>query len=162
MTPYPVLSLCIKLLLLLRMARAVQLWVNKTKHKVTVRLEKMVWVRDEHGWRWEGQNLPPRAAQHSLGHSGTSSGLNLFLVELRGKCGSRAVVHSGSHFALCTHGRAFVCFVFSLIIRQSLTSVHWRGAMKKTIQTEKRKARLASGLAGKAKPDTLSPVPKDE
>jgi hypothetical protein len=34
--------------------------------------------------------------------------------------------------------------------------------MKKTIQTEKRKARLASGLAGKAKPDTSSPVPKDE
>lgn len=34
--------------------------------------------------------------------------------------------------------------------------------MKKSIQTERRKARLASGLAGKEKPDTLSPVPMDE
>lgn len=42
------------------------------------------------------------------------------------------------------------CFgFFPLITRQSFTSVCWQRATKRSIQTKRRKARLASGLTGK-------------
>lgn len=49
----------------------------------------------------------------------------------------------------------FVYFLFFLlIIRQYFTSVHWQGAIRKSIQTKGRKAILARGAARKENPDT--------